>query len=98
MSGGHFDYIQHRFEDIAQSIDELIKNNDDPTLNEWGEPNGYHFDSEIIEKFRETAYTVRQAAEMVHRVDYLVSGDDGEESFKRRWNATVREYYKHERD
>jgi len=46
--------------------------------------------AETIEKFREAAHTLRQAAEMAQRVDWLVSGDDGEDSFMRRWEKEVR--------
>ena len=79
MSGGHFQYQQHRIEDIAVEIDEMIRENNYPP--------------EILAKFREAAHTLRQAAEMAQRVDWLVSGDDGEESFMRRWHKEVRPYY-----
>ena len=93
MSGGHFQYQQHRIEDIAVEIDELIGSNDDQSLDEWGQRRGNNYQPEIIEKFREAAHTLRQSAEMAQRVDWLVSGDDGEESFMRRWRKEVRPYY-----
>lgn len=93
MSGGHFDYAQYRIEDIAVGIDEVIAANDDETLNEWGGRRGNGYPPEIIEKFREAAHTLRQAAEMAQRVDWLLSGDDGEDSFLRRWDKEVRDYY-----
>ena len=93
MSGGHFDYAQYRIEDIAVGIDEVIAANDDETLNEWGQRRGNGYPPEVIEKFREAAHTLRQAAEMAQRVDWLLSGDDGESSFLRRWEIKVRDYY-----
>jgi len=36
MSGGHFEYQQYRIEDIAVEIGEMIKSNDDQSLDEWG--------------------------------------------------------------
>ena len=93
MSGGHFQYQQYRIEDIARDIDELIGSNNDKSKNEWGDTRGRNYPPEVIEKFRETAHTLRQAAEMAQRVDWLVSCDDGEDSFLRRWEKEVRPYY-----
>ena len=93
MSGGHFDYQQYRIEDIATDIQELIESNNDQTLNEWGDMSGRNYPPEIIEKLKEAAHTLRQAAEMAQRVDWLVSGDDSEESFLSRWEKEVRPYY-----
>ena len=90
MSGGHFQYQQYRIEEIAVEIDEMIESNDDETLNQYGERRGNKYPPEIIEKFKEAAHTLRQAAEMTQRVDWLVSGDDGENSFMRRWEKEVR--------
>ena len=85
MSGGHFEYQQYRIEDIAKSIEELIKSNDDESLNEWGYRRGGGYSAETIEKFKTAVDTLRKAAIMAQRVDWLVSGDDGEDSFHRRW-------------
>jgi hypothetical protein len=93
MSGGHFQYQQYRIEDIAVEIDELIVSNDDESLDEWGQRRGNNYPPEILEKFREAAHILRQAAEMAQRVDWLVSGDDGEESFLHRWHKEVRPYW-----
>ena len=94
MSGGHFDYVQFRMEDIATEIEELIYRNDSTEKDDFGEDIGYHYPSEIIKRFKEAAHTIRQAQEMAQRVDWLVSGDDGEESFMTRWYYEVREYFR----
>lgn len=93
MSGGYFDYDQYRLEDIADSIGRVIRSNDDECEEGW-ELKGANYPPEIIERFKETEHTLRQAREMVHRVDWLLSGDDGEESFLRRWKEEVRGYWK----
>ena len=93
MSGEYFDYKQYRIEDIAVEIDEAIELNDDETLNECGQRRGNGYPPEIIEKFREAAHTLRQAAEMAQRVDWLLSGDEDENAFLRRWDIKVRDYY-----
>ena len=82
MSGGHFDYQQYRLNDIANEIARLIDNNDDPE-------DGIHYPPEIIEKFEETVFLLRRGEAMVQRIDWLVSGDDGEERFLRRWENEV---------
>lgn len=95
MSGGHFDYTQYHLLDIAEEIEGIIKNNDNEELNDWTEePIGRHYPKEIIDLFKETAHTLRQAKDMVHRVDWLLCGDDGQESFLRRWKEEVRPYWK----
>ena len=89
MSGGHFDYNQYRIDQIAEDIEQLIRDNEDETLDEWGSKRGKFYKPEIIAKFKETARTLRRAAAMAQRVDWLVSGDDGPECFLRRWEKEV---------
>jgi hypothetical protein len=90
MSGGHFQYQQYRIEDIAVEIDEMIESNDDETLDQYGGRRGNGYPPEVIARFKDAAHTLRQGAEMAQRVDWLVSGDDGEDSFMRRWEKEVR--------
>jgi hypothetical protein len=89
MSGGHFDYDQYKIGDIADEIEGLIVNNDSTEKDEWGSDKGLHFAPETIEKFKEALATLRRAQIMAQRVDWLVSGDDGEESFHRRWREEM---------
>lgn len=93
MSGGHFDYNQWRVHEAAEDIEKLIASNDDETLDEWGQKKGYGYPPEIIERFKEAAHTLHQAAEMMQRVDWLVSGDDSPECLLRRWKDEVRSYW-----
>lgn len=73
MSGGHFDYIQYRFDDVASSIElEIAKGEYEPA---------------IVNRFQLAADTVRLAGKMIQRVDWLVSDDDGPGSFLERWHA-----------
>jgi hypothetical protein len=92
MSGGHFEYQQYRIEDIAQSIEELIKSNDDESLNEWGYRRGHGYSTETIEKFKIAVDTLEKAAIMAQRVYWLVSGDDvGEDSFHQCWDEELKQ-------
>ena len=86
MSGGHFEYIQDRVEGVARKIEDMIVSNNDESMNEWGYTVGKFFEPETIERFKQAAEAAHKAAAMIQRVDWLVSGDDGEESFRRRWD------------
>lgn len=74
MSGGHFDYKQYQISDIADSIDKLI-------LDETRNP---AYSQQTIEEFNRAVNLLRLASVYVQRIDWLVSGDDGEDSFHRR--------------
>ena len=86
MSGGHFDYQQYRIEDIATEIEHLIESNDNQSLNEYGDKRGREYSQETIAKFKEAVVMLRCAAEAAQRIDWLVSGDDGEDDFHSRWD------------
>jgi predicted nucleotidyltransferase len=85
MSGGHFDYIQYRIEEIAEEVKRLIRDNN--KIDEWGHANNYS--DETLKKFLEAEKTIRTAAKMAQRIDWLVSGDDGEDDFHDRWNEEI---------
>ena len=46
---------------------------------QWG------FSSETLHRFKDTVKALRRAEAMVQRVDWLVSGDDSEETFHELW-------------
>lgn len=89
MSGGHIGYHQHRLTDIAFEIEELIAMNNCETLDRFGKRIGNGYPPEIIDKFEETANTLRQAAKMVQWIDYLLSGDEGQDTFLRLWGEEI---------
>ena len=99
MSGGHFDYKQNEIGYIADEIESTIeKNGREKTKRElaeyWFEPDWYtkypedkfhyKYPEDIIEKFREGVDVLRKAQIYVHRIDWLLSGDDSEETFLQR--------------
>ena len=89
MSGGHFGYDQYRIDQIADQVEQLILTNDSEELNDWGDRRGRNFNPSTINEFRIALRTLREAAIYAQRIDWLVSGDDGEESFHRRLNADL---------
>lgn len=86
MSGGHFDYIQYRILHVAEEVRDLIDTNDSEERDEWSQLKGRGYNPETIAKFREAEATLRRAYVMAQRIDGLVSCDDGEDSFHRRWD------------
>jgi len=82
MSGGHFDYNQFKLLDIVSEIDEIIKNNN--VGDEYGFI--YNYSHETIEKMKLTSMLLKRCHIMVHRIDWLHSGDDGEDTFNQKWN------------
>ena len=84
MSGGSFDYRQWVINEIADEIENIIKNNNSTETNEWGDAKGYGYPADIIESFREGVKHLRIAAVYAQRIDWLLSEDDGEESFRER--------------
>ena len=86
MSGGRWDYLQYRIREISDGIeDEIVHNNDEPT--EWWSSTpwpGYNYSPEIIEEFKKGRALLRLAEMYAQRADWLLSGDDGEDSFLKR--------------
>lgn len=84
MSGGEFDHQQYKISQIADDIEGYILKNDDKTLNDWGDTNGRGYTEETIQEFKLAVWYLRQAFVYTQRVDWLISGDDGEETFHSR--------------
>jgi hypothetical protein len=84
MSGGFFNHQQYQFALIADEIQQLVDTNDSEETNRWGDTVGRGYEPATIAEFRMGIAYLRLAAIYTQRIDYLVSGDDGEESFHRR--------------
>ena len=107
MSGGHWDYIQYRFTDVSEDIEKLIKKNGQPKTEEdlkeesWHDTNWYEkypeelnhckYDDEVLVQFKKASDAVKIAQVYIQRMDWLLSGDDGEESFLRRIDEDLKE-------
>ena len=84
MSGGHFQYNQYKLQMIAEEIEELIEKNTCNDKNQWGDVIGHHYSRETMREFDKAVSLLKQAYVYTQRIDWLVSGDDGEDSFHRR--------------
>jgi len=80
MSGGHFDYNQYRIND---AVERLEKDLSDP------ESYANSMDQDIRESLTLCLLRLKEASIRLHRADWLLSGDDGEESYRKRLAADL---------
>lgn len=80
MSGGHFcnnGYIYYQVSQFADELQHEIGNND--RKNEWGHSHSYS--PEVLGYLEGQVFNLRRMSEIMRAIDYLYSGDHGEESF-----------------
>lgn len=78
MSGGAFDYAYSKADafayELGNKLDEFDK------VNDWGEkPNS--FSAEVMVKLREIQAITTNTAKLMREVEWLYSGDTGENTF-----------------
>jgi hypothetical protein len=83
MSGGYFDYQQYRLHDMADSIREVLNERPEPGDPKWSE--------HTRQVFKLAIKSLLFAELYVQRIDWLLSGDDSEETFHRRLNRELKE-------
>ena len=97
MSGGHFGNCGYDYYKVYQFADEL----EDEILNNGRERNdtGYYgidhypnFPDEVIEYLKEQLPKMRKMAEIMRHIDYLYSGDHGDDSFMERVKEVEAKY------
>lgn len=104
MSGGKFSYKQWHIDNIANQIEqEVILSGKPIPKQKWSyyerqefeethkHPMNYAYPDSILRRMEEAVYALRAAAIYAQRVDYLLSGDDGEESFEERLSKELSE-------
>lgn len=106
MSGGHFDYKQYQIKMLAEELEEMIESQgkekeDLYSSKEWYEefPEDKFnrtYPDEINEKFKEGLDLLKKAYIYAQRIDWLLSGDDGEASFLRRLEEDLNDLSKEE--
>lgn len=97
MSGGHFGDCGYDYYKVAQFADELEEEiqrngkprNEDRTYGEEWYPN---HDPEVIEYLKEQLPKMRKIAEIMRHIDYLYSGDHGDDTFLQRVKEIERKY------
>ena len=81
MSGGHFNYDQLKIHSIAYDVEDIIFHNGSQDKNEYGDLIHSEYTPETIEEFKRGLELLRKAYVYAQRIDWLVSGDDDEDSF-----------------
>ena len=101
MSGGHFDYKQYHINEIVDSIERELNNQGKEKPKDElycdkeyyeiypDEKYYYTYPSIVQEKMKEAIRQLKIAAVYAQRVDWFLSGDDGEENFIRRLNEDL---------
>ena len=68
MSGGHFNYEQYKISQIADDIDQLVRDNNNKERNEFGDTKGHNFSEETIAEFRKGLSILKQAQIYAQRI------------------------------
>jgi hypothetical protein len=91
MSGGYFDYTQYIIDGIAERLEIVILNNGKKReqRESWEDENYYEYPPEVIAKFKEGLELLKKAHIYAHRIDWIISGDDNEESFLERLESDL---------
>ena len=88
MSGGTFDYSQHRIRDIYETIEYHIEIQGKEA--DWGYEHPT-FEPEVLKRLQDAIECLKKAYVYAHRVDWFLAGDDGNENFIRRLNEELNE-------
>ncbi len=84
MSGGFFNHLQYNLDQISADIEDEIYYNDSEEVNEYNDKRGNGFSEDTMQEFKLAVWYLKQALVYTQRIDWLLSGDDGEETFHER--------------
>ena len=74
MSGGQFDYVQFKIMDVSQDLDACLENLKDSDYLE--------ISNETVLIIKDTVFKLKEVSILLNRIDWLISGDDSEKTFK----------------
>jgi len=89
MSGGTFEYTQYTIKSMAEDIEDLIKNKGVYISDE--ETYDYELSDETLQEFQNAVDILNKAYVYAQRIDWLLAGDDGEETFHKRLKEDLEE-------
>jgi len=94
MSGGYFDTstCYSLLEDI-ETVTDLIKNNKNETLDEYGERLYTEYSEETLNIFKILESLLRTTKIYLKHVDYLLAGDHSEKSMMKRISEDLKEMF-----
>lgn len=84
MSGGYFNYIQYRLDEVYADLCNLI----DTGIDKDGVKK--KFAPETFEKFKEAKFEIKKATVMIKNIDYLLCWDSDEDSFLEEWESDLK--------
>lgn len=93
MSGGYFDYKQYQIDEIADNVHRIVNavvKKELPSKDDYSDDSSWaknlvaESSPETLEEFQKALLIFKQAAIYAQRIDWFLSGDDGEESFHKR--------------
>lgn len=85
MSGGYFDHQQYGLGQMADEIEDAIYKNSGTDETKYYN----NFSEETLIEFEDAITFLKLAQVYVQRIDWLLSGDDGEETFHKRLKADL---------
>ena len=88
MSGGHFDYKQYYIQDLIDQIEEEIKGN---KYKKEDDIYSVKLNDKTIKEFENAVKALKIAKIYATRIDWLLSGDDDEETFHERLKDELNE-------
>jgi hypothetical protein len=100
MSGGRWDYLQYRFSDVVDDINNMVDKNglektkEEIEAEDWRDPDWYKkypedkfhykYPDDVIEELKKGARIIQEAQIYMQRIDRLLSSDDGNDTFLKR--------------
>ena len=88
MSGGTFDHQDYVIRDIADQVRDIIESAE----------NESRYSEETMAVLLQAKNHLRFTAVYIHRIDWLVAGDDSEDTFHIRLNDDLTKLYKELQD
>lgn len=83
MSGGYFEYRCFEISDFAERLKDEIERNNEETTDSFGNPDIRGYGAEALSRLVEAQKIIETAGKLAREVEWLYSGDHGEESFVR---------------
>lgn len=96
MSGGSFEYGQHKIYEISEAIQSILdkQGKEIPKEDRWSSDDWYEkypedkfyptYSEETQEEFKKAIEYLKLAYIYAQRIDWFLSGDDGEDTFHKR--------------
>lgn len=89
MSGGHFEYNCFRISQFAEDLQHELDINCSEERDNYNDPIGSCYEPETIEMLINAQAVIAYAGKISREIEWLYSGDHGEESFRKIVNNII---------